>query len=92
MTKRKQNNRKQSSKKRPVSNSNKRIRARQRQTKLSLRLIGLLFLITVLGVLTTYALFLNFEIRKQFEGRRWALPARVFFPSPGDLCRQGVIP
>ncbi len=78
MAKRKQNNRKRSVKNRPVSNTNKRKRARQRHFNLSLRLIGLLLLITGLGVFTSYALFLDFEIRKQFEGRRWALPARVF--------------
>ncbi len=77
MTKRKENNRKRSSKKRTTSNGNKRIRARQRHLKLSWRLIALLLFILASGVLV-YTVFLDFEIRQQFEGRRWALPARVF--------------
>ncbi len=40
----------------------------------------LAFAIIILGVSAAiiYAAFLDVEIRRQFEGKRWALPARVF--------------
>lgn len=77
MVKRKAVKRKKSPPKGPGSTI-PRTKTKRRHFALNLRLMGLLsIVITVLGLLA-YAVFLNFEIRQQFEGRLWALPARVF--------------
>ncbi len=52
----------------------------RRQASRRRRLLRLLLIVLALLmlVLAAYTLYLDFVIRKQFEGRRWALPARVY--------------
>jgi penicillin-binding protein 1B len=42
------------------------------------RRLGLLMAVFGVMAMVLYVFFLDLEIRQQFEGRRWALPARVF--------------
>ena len=38
----------------------------------------LLSLLLILGISTLYVVYLDWQVRSQFEGKRWAIPARVY--------------
>ncbi len=57
----------------------KRKTQRSKKTKASLFKRWVLQTIVILGcVFLSYCVWIDFEIRKEFDGKRWAIPARVY--------------
>ena len=40
--------------------------------------IFLIFFVVIAFVFVSYLGYLDYNVRKQFEGKRWAIPARVY--------------
>lgn len=74
----------------------KRARARRAPNRGRRLLVGAL--LALFGLSVAYGLYLDFDIRAQFDGKRWAVPARVYarplelYPglqlSPGELLAE----
>jgi penicillin-binding protein 1B len=56
----------------------KRGRKKSRDKKLQRRSFWLPVLATLAVLLTVYVAYLDFQVRRQFDGKRWSLPARVY--------------
>ncbi|MHB8471556.1 MAG: penicillin-binding protein 1B [Gammaproteobacteria bacterium] len=59
---------------RPVKSSRKPARGVARWTRRALLLTGIALFVAAVG----YVVYLDHRLRTQFEGKRWALPARVY--------------
>lgn len=61
------------------STTRKRKSQRKKKTKGSLFKRWILQIVVILGcVFLSYCVWLDFEIRREFDGKRWAIPARVY--------------
>jgi penicillin-binding protein 1B len=67
-----------------TNNTNKPKRGAKKKSSHWFRNLFLLSLIGVGFVLFSYMKYLDFNLREKFEGKRWAIPARVY-ASPVEL-------
>jgi penicillin-binding protein 1B len=65
-------------KKKARSKSRRRRGRGRRRSRRTRRFPWLRLLITLVVVLVAYGAYLDFQVYRQFEGKRWALPARVY--------------